>query len=55
LNAFVRVNNVLNTEYASFGMLGNPNQLPMFSSLQDKRFLTAGTPLSVQLGATWQF
>ncbi|MDH4460823.1 MAG: TonB-dependent receptor [Flectobacillus sp.] len=55
LNAFVRVNNVLNAEYTSFGMLGDPNQLPMFSSLQDKRFLTAGTPLSVQLGATWQF
>ncbi len=50
LSVFLRVNNLLNTEYETMGLFGEPDEVPGFEDFEDSRFLTPGTPISGWLG-----
>lgn len=45
---FARVENVLDEDYETFGLLGEPDEV--FENFQDPRFLGAGPPLGAWLG-----
>ena len=46
---FARVENVLDRDYETFGVLGDPGEV--FATFQDPRFLGAGPPLGAWVGA----
>jgi outer membrane receptor protein involved in Fe transport len=52
---FARVDNLLNKEYFSFGLLGEPNEVPGFESFTDNRFVGVGAPRSVVVGVSASF
>ncbi len=52
---FARVNNLLDTEYESFGLLGEPDEVPGFGGFTDSRFVGVGQPLSGFVGVSATF
>jgi iron complex outermembrane receptor protein len=46
---FARVENVLDEDYATFGVLGDPGEV--FEDFNDARFLGAGPPRGAWVGA----
>jgi iron complex outermembrane receptor protein len=46
---FARVENVFDEDYETFGLLGEPAEI--FEEFADPRFLGAGPPLGVWVGA----
>ena len=53
LTLFVRVENVFDYEYETFGLLGEPDEV--FDDFQDPRFFGAGPPLGAWVGVELQF
>lgn len=49
-SVFARVNNLLDEEYESFGLLGEPDEVPGFDSFTDNRFVGVGAPISGIIG-----
>lgn len=47
---FARINNLFDTDYESFGLLGVPDEIPGFESFTDNRFLGPGAPISGFVG-----
>lgn len=47
---FARVNNLFNKEYESFGLLGEPDEVPGFGGFTDNRFVGVGAPISGFVG-----
>lgn len=54
-NVFARINNVFDQEYESFGLLGEPDEVPGFGGFTDNRFVGVGEPLSGFLGVRATF
>ena len=54
-NLFARVDNLLDEEYHSFGLLGEPNEVPGFAGFTDNRFVGVGAPRSVVFGVNASF
>lgn len=52
---FARVNNLLDTEYESFGLLGEPDEVPGFGGFTDNRFVGVGAPISGFVGVSATF
>jgi outer membrane cobalamin receptor len=50
LHVFVRASNVLNTKFATFGLLGEPDEIEQFADFENPLFLTPGAPAMVQAG-----
>jgi len=53
LNAFARVENVFDTGYETFGLLGEPDEV--FEDFEDPRFQGAGPPRGIWLGLRLRF
>ena len=53
LTLFVRVENVFDEEYETFGLLGEPDEV--FEDFEDPRFFGAGPPLGAWMGVKLQF
>ena len=47
---FARINNLFNTDYETFGLLGEADSLTEFASFTDPRFLSPGAPISGFIG-----
>ncbi|MGH8119524.1 MAG: TonB-dependent receptor domain-containing protein, partial [Gammaproteobacteria bacterium] len=47
---FARINNLLDTDYETFGLLGEPDEIPGFENFEDPRFLGPGAPISGFVG-----
>ncbi|MDZ7737251.1 MAG: TonB-dependent receptor [Gammaproteobacteria bacterium] len=47
---FARVNNLFDEEYESFGLLGEPDEVPGFDNFSDNRFVGVGAPISGFIG-----
>ena len=47
---FARINNLFDTDYETFGLLGESNSVPGFESFTDPRFLSPGAPISGFIG-----
>ncbi len=54
-NIFARINNVLDQEYESFGLLGEPDEVPGFDGFSDNRFVGVGEPVSGFVGVKATF
>ena len=52
---FARINNLLYEEYHTFGLLGEPDEVPGFGSFTDNRFVGVGAPRSVFVGINASF
>ena len=52
LMLYVKVNNLLDVEYETFGVLGDPGEL-FSGEFDDPRFLGPGAPRSIQMGLEW--
>ncbi|MGB1800277.1 MAG: TonB-dependent receptor domain-containing protein [Gammaproteobacteria bacterium] len=52
---FARVDNLFDQEYESFGLLGEPDEVPGFDSFSDARFVGVGAPLSGFIGVKAEF
>ena len=52
---FARVNNLFDQEYESFGLLGEPNEVPGFAGFTDNRFVGVGAPISGYIGVRAEF
>ncbi len=52
---FARVINLFDTEYESFGLLGEPDEIPGFGGFTDNRFVGVGTPISGFIGLSATF
>lgn len=50
LDAFVKVNNIFDTDYETFGTLGDPTDVAQFSNFHDPRFLSPGPPIGAWVG-----
>jgi outer membrane receptor protein involved in Fe transport len=48
LTAFARIENVFDTDYETFGLLGEPDEV--FEDFEDPRFLGAGAPRGIWAG-----
>ncbi len=48
ISVFAKVNNLLDNDYETFGLLGEPDEV--FSSFTDNRFLGPGAPISAFIG-----
>ncbi|MFP4093634.1 MAG: TonB-dependent receptor [Cyclobacteriaceae bacterium] len=55
INLFVRASNVLNTEFATFGLLGEPDEIAQFEDFENPLFQTPGTPFMLQAGLELRF
>ena len=53
LRLFARIENLLDTEYQTFGLLGEPDEV--FPEFEDPRFLGAGPPFGAWLGVRATF
>jgi iron complex outermembrane recepter protein len=51
---FGRIQNLLNSRYESFGLLGNPAEIEDFKTLSKPQFLTPNTPISFNLGIKYR-
>jgi outer membrane receptor protein involved in Fe transport len=47
---FTRINNLFDTDYETFGLLGEVDALTEFASFTDPRFLSPGAPISGFIG-----
>jgi outer membrane receptor protein involved in Fe transport len=47
---FARINNLFDTDYETFGLLGEADAVPGFASFTDPRFLSPGAPISGFIG-----
>ena len=54
-SVFARVNNLFDQEYESFGLLGEPDEVPGFGGFTDNRFVGVGAPLSGFIGVRAEF
>jgi iron complex outermembrane recepter protein len=54
-SVFARVNNLFDEEYESFGLLGEPDEVPGFEGFTDNRFVGVGAPISGFVGITASF
>ncbi|MCS3902967.1 outer membrane receptor protein involved in Fe transport [Methylohalomonas lacus] len=54
-SVFALVNNVFDEDYESFGLLGEPDEVPGFDNFEDARFVGVGAPRSAYIGARMQF
>ena len=54
-NVFARINNVFDQEYESFGLLGEPDEVPGFDNFVDPRFVGVGEPISGFIGVRAEF
>ncbi len=52
---FARVDNALDEEYHTFGLLGEPNEVPGFEAFTDNRFVGVGAPRSAFVGISASF
>jgi iron complex outermembrane recepter protein len=52
---FARVNNLFDQEYESFGLLGEPDEVPGFGGFTNNKFVGVGSPLSGFVGMTVTF
>ena len=52
---FARVNNVFDSDYESFGLLGEANEIPGFDDFEEPFFVGPGAPASVYAGVRAQF
>ena len=55
LTGFLMMENLLDSRYESFGMLGEPNELPGFQNYSDPRFLGPGAPFGAWVGLRYRF
>ena len=53
LRLFARIENLFDTEYETFGLLGEPEEV--FPEFQDHRFLGAGPPFGAWVGVRATF
>jgi hypothetical protein len=53
LRLFARIENVFDTEYESFGLLGDPGEV--FPEFEDPRFFGAGPPFGAWVGVRANF
>ncbi len=51
---FARVNNLFDSDYESFGLLGEPDEVPGFDNFDDPRFVGVGAPISGFIGIRLQ-
>jgi len=49
-SVFARINNLFDTDYETFGLLGEPDEIPGFENFSDNRFLGPGAPISGFVG-----
>ena len=52
---FARVNNLFDKDYESFGLLGEPDEVPGFGGFTDNRFVGVGAPISAFIGVRATF
>ena len=52
---FARVDNLFDQEYESFGLLGEPDEVPGFGGFTDNRFVGVGAPISGFVGVRATF
>ncbi len=52
---FARVNNLFDKDYESFGLLGEPDEVPGFGGFTDNRFVGVGAPISGFVGVKANF
>ena len=52
---FGRVDNLLDEQYHSFGLLGEPDEVPGFAGFTDNRFVGVGAPRSIVFGVSASF
>lgn len=50
ISFFARVNNLFDEDYESFGLLGEPDEVPGFDDFEDPRFVGVGAPISGFVG-----
>ena len=50
LRIFARIDNLFDTDYETFGLLGDPTAVPAFSGFTNPRFLGPGAPISGFIG-----
>ncbi|MGQ0657731.1 MAG: TonB-dependent receptor [Chromatiales bacterium] len=50
VSAFATINNLLDTEYETFGLLGDASEVDQFASFTDPRFLGPGAPIGGWVG-----
>jgi len=50
ISVFARVNNLFDKEFESFGLLGEPDEVPGFDNFSDARFVGVGAPISGFVG-----
>lgn len=50
ITVFARINNLFDEEYATFGLLGEPDEIPGFGGFTDNRFIGVGAPISGFVG-----
>lgn len=53
-SVFALVNNLFDEDYESFGLLGEPDEVPGFESFDDPRFVGVGAPISGFVGIRMQ-
>ena len=49
-SVFARVNNLFDSDYETFGLLGEPDEIPGFENFENNRFLGPGAPISGFVG-----
>jgi len=49
-SVFARIENLFDTDYETFGLLGEPDEIPGFETFDDPRFLGPGAPISGFIG-----
>ncbi len=54
-SVFARVNNLFDKDYESFGLLGEPDEVPGFGGFTDNRFVGVGAPISGFVGIKANF
>lgn len=52
---YARVNNLFDEEYESFGLLGEPDEVPGFGGFTNNRFVGVGAPISGFIGVKAEF
>ena len=53
MEVFARIENLLDAEYETFGLLGEADEIPGFEDFEDNRFLGPGQPLAAFVGLRW--
>lgn len=50
IDLFARVNNLFDTDTETFGLLGEPDEVPGFENFEDNRFVGVGQPIGAWIG-----